>query len=139
MANNNKAKNIETPERMLQLFEAYVIATKSNPFIIKDWVGAAAFQVDRKKERPLTMEGFKNYLAANAVVYYLGDYFANTDNAYANYIPVCNMIKSRIRQDQIEGGMAMIYNPSITQRLNNLVEKTENKHEVTEIIIKHGN
>jgi hypothetical protein len=31
--------------------------------------------------------------------------------------------------------MAGIFNPSITQRLNNLVEKTENKHEVSEIKI----
>jgi hypothetical protein len=31
--------------------------------------------------------------------------------------------------------MAGIFNASITQRLNNLVEKTENKHEVSEIKI----
>ena len=30
-----------------------------------------------------------------------------------------------MRQDQIEGGMAGMYNPSITQRLNSLVEKTQ--------------
>jgi hypothetical protein len=33
--------------------------------------------------------------------------------------------------------MAMIYNPSITQRLNRLIEVTENSHEVKEIVIKH--
>jgi hypothetical protein len=30
-----------------------------------------------------------------------------------------------IRQDQIEGGMVGQYNPSITQRLNGLTEKTD--------------
>ena len=30
-----------------------------------------------------------------------------------------------IRQDQIEGGMSGIYNPSITQRLNGLTDKSE--------------
>jgi hypothetical protein len=32
--------------------------------------------------------------------------------------------------------MTMIYNPSITQRLNGLTEKTENKNENTNIEIK---
>jgi hypothetical protein len=39
---------------------------------------------------------------------------------------VCSRIKKSIRADQIKGGMAGIYNPSITQRLNNLVERQEN-------------
>jgi hypothetical protein len=30
-----------------------------------------------------------------------------------------------IRQDQIEGGMVGQFNPSITQRLNSLTEKTD--------------
>ena len=34
-------------------------------------------------------------------------------------------IKKAIRRDQIEGGMVGQYNPSITQRLNNLTEKTD--------------
>ena len=34
-------------------------------------------------------------------------------------------IKKEIRENQITGGMLGIYNPSITQRLNNLVEKVE--------------
>jgi len=38
---------------------------------------------------------------------------------------VCSRIKKSIRKDQIEGGMVGQYNPSITQRLNGLVEKQE--------------
>jgi hypothetical protein len=38
-----------------------------------------------------------------------------------------------IRNDQIDGGMVGQYNSSITQRLNGLVEKTENKNENTNI------
>ena len=36
----------------------------------------------------------------------------------------CSHIKELIRLDQISGGMAGIYNPSITQRLNGLKEET---------------
>ena len=52
-------------------------------------------------------------------------YFANSDNKYDDYLTICNNIREIIRQDQIEGGMAGIYNSSITQRLNNLVDKQE--------------
>ena len=64
-------------------------------------------------------------------------YFKNQDNAYTEYLPICSQIKREIRNDQIEGGMAGVYNPSITQRLNSLVEKSENKHEVAEIKITY--
>lgn len=61
---------------------------------------------------------------------------ANREGRYAEFVPICRTIKQRIRNDQIEGGMAGIYNPSITQRLNGLTEKTENenRNENTEIV-----
>jgi len=134
-----KSKYIAVAQ-MFELFEEYKISTKANPFIIVDWVGAGAKEVKRKKEKPLTMEGFENYVSAKGLVNDLGDYFANTDGAYKDYIPVCKRIKNIIRQDQIEGGMAQVYSASITARLNNLVEKTDNKHEVTSIeIIESAN
>jgi hypothetical protein len=59
----------------------------------------------------------------------VSDYFENKKDRYSEFIPICRALKKIIRQDQIEGGMAGIYNPSITQRLNGLTEKTENKNE----------
>lgn len=126
-----------TPALIWEHFEAYKAATKANPIIVKDWVGKDAVMVEREKERPLTLDGFENYLIDKNIVKWLGDYLNNKDQRYSNFTQVIARIKRVVRQDQIEGGMAMIYNPSITQRLNGLVEKTENKHEVSEIIIKH--
>jgi hypothetical protein len=65
------------------------------------------------------------YLYHNDITKNSFDYFNNKDGAYENYSMVCRAIKHEIRQHQIEGGMAGIYNPSITQRLNGLVEKQE--------------
>jgi hypothetical protein len=62
-------------------------------------------------------------------------YFSNREGRYEDFVGICTRIRKEIRDDQIKGGMAGIFNPSITQRLNNLVEKTENKHEVSEIKI----
>jgi hypothetical protein len=71
------------------------------------------------------MEGFENYCADNGIIQDLGHYFENRDERYSDYVAICSRIKRAIRQDQIEGGMVGQYNPSITQRLNNLVDKQE--------------
>lgn len=122
-----KNKYIESPEKMWEYFERYKKEVKQDVILVHDFVGKDAEEVYRRKERPLTLEGFENWCADNEIIEDLGHYFANTDNRYENYRTICSRIKKVIRQDQIEGGMAGIYNPSITQRLNNLVERTEVK------------
>ena len=120
-----KRKYIETPEKMWEHFVSYKKETKEKPIIVKDWVGKDAVDVYREKERPLTLEGFENWCADNDIIDSIDQYFANTDNRYSEYVGICSRIRKVIRQDQIEGGMVGIYNPSITQRLNGLVDKKE--------------
>lgn len=118
-----KHKYIETPEALLALFEAYVKDAKSRPFIVKDWVGGVGKEVYREKERPITLEGFRVY--AFKAIGCVKQYFDNPDGAYNEYLTICSHIKDMIRSEQIDGGMAGIYNPSITQRLNGLKENVE--------------
>ena len=127
-----REKYIESPEKMMEYFEAYKQQVKGNPITFTDWVGGMGMQVTREKERPLTMEGFENYLFVNGILADVSDYFENKQGRYAEYAPICRTIRKLIRQDQIEGGMAGIYNPSITQRLNGLVDKaeTDNKGDI---------
>jgi len=118
-----KHKYIETPEALLELFEAYKLETKQTPrkkmvFVGKD--GRSDFEL---LETPLTMEGFRVYSFMK--VGCIKHYFDNTDNRYNEYSTICSHIKDVIRNDQINGGMVGQYNPSITQRLNGLTEKTE--------------
>lgn len=135
-----KHKYIETPEKMWQLFLAYKEQLKANPIKVKDWVGKDGECVHREKERPATMEGFENYVEDQEVITDLGRYFANKNGVYDEYRTICSRIRRSIRQDQIEGGMVGIYNPSITQRLNGLVDKSETagQHEIT-IKVNRGN
>jgi len=121
-------KYIPTPEKMREHFLNYKKEVKGNPILVKDWVGKDADTVYREKEKPLTMEGFENWLFEQNIITDVSDYFENKDNRYSDFIPICSRIKRIIRQDQIEGGMAGIYNPSITQRLNGLVEKVQQEH-----------
>lgn len=126
-----KPKYIETPDKLWEYFEQYKKDTKSKPFLVKDWVGKDALDVYREKERPLTIEGFECWLADQDIISHLSDYFANSDNKYSEYSTICSRVKKAVRQDQIEGGMAGMYNPSITQRLNGLVEKTQTEVNIT--------
>lgn len=128
-----RPKIVESPEELWKWFEGYTKAIKANPFKVKDWVGKDADQVMREKERPLTMEGFENYVADVGGPWDLKDYFANSDNSYTEFSPICARIRREIKSDQIEGGMAGLYNPSITQRLNGLADKQEIKHDVYDV------
>lgn len=120
-----KHKYIETPEKMWEHFEAYAKEVKSKPFVKNGFAGKDAEEVMFKMERPLTLDGFEMYMFRKKIINDLGDYFSNKDNKYADFSTICARIRQAIRQDQIEGGMAGIYNPSITQRLNGLTEKIQ--------------
>lgn len=125
MAKMGRPKKIQSPEIMWELFQKYCIAAKEKPLKVHDFVGKDATEVYREKERPLTYEGFMNYLEDNGIITTPDHYFMNYEGRYADFIGVCSRIKRKIREDQIAGGMAGIYNPSITQRLNGLVDRSE--------------
>ena len=124
-----RPRNVETPEQMWELFCEYAAHIKRNPILKQDFVGKDGEEVYRKLEKPLTLDGFENY--CYDIVGCVEQYFKNQDGLYEQFIPICTRIRKEIRQDQITGGMAGIYNPSITQRLNGLTEKQELKHEGT--------
>jgi len=122
-----RTKLIETPEMLWQIFKEYRDYTKSRPRTNHVFVGKDGNDARQELERPLTMEGFRVYCFENHSC--VKHYFDNPDKRYDDYSTICSYIKDIVRQDQIEGGMVGQYNPSITQRLNGLVDKQQ--HEVT--------
>ena len=118
-----KHKYIETPEKLLELWDSYKLEVKSNPRYKYILSQKTSEMVAEPLERPLTMEGFRVYCFHKIGV--IKHYFDNTDNRYNEYSTICTHIKEMIRLDQIDGGMVGQYNSSITQRLNGLTEKTE--------------
>lgn len=118
-----RKKLIKTSIGMWDLFRQYNNEIKANPILVHDYVGKDGKEIWRRKERPLTMVGFENYVKQQGGPVSLDQYFANRDNRYAEFVSICSRIKKGIQADQIEGGMVGIYNPSITQRLNSLTEK----------------
>ena len=125
-----RKKYIETPEKMWELFEAYRKEVKSNPRKKHVFVGKDGVSDYELLERPLTLDGFECYCYDNEIISDLSQYFANTEGRYTDYQTICSRIRKTIKDDQIQGGMVGQYNPSITQRLNGLTDKSEVKTDV---------
>jgi hypothetical protein len=122
MAKVGRPRNVETPDDMILLFDEYVKSIV--PRVKIEYVGKDGERVETPLKTPLTFEGFKDYCFENNVGC-IEQYFVNQNEAFSEFISICSRIKNKIRRDQIEGGMVGQYNPSITQRLNNLKETTE--------------
>jgi len=123
-------KAIESPEKMMELFSAYKKKAKSNPILKHTFVGKDGKSVYEERERALTMEGFELYCFEQGIINDLGDYFSNKDERYSDFATICHTIRKAIREDQIQGGLAGVYNPSITQRLNGLTEKVQTEQNI---------
>jgi hypothetical protein len=120
-----RPRSFETPQDLWDAFVKYAEEVKANPRLKTVFVGKDGEQKLEPLQRPLTMEGFQLFLWDLDVRSGADEYFTNKDGKYDQFSEVCSRIKKSIRKDQIEGGMVGQYNPSITQRLNGLVEKQE--------------
>jgi hypothetical protein len=117
-----KPKLIETPEKLYAYFEEYKEYIKTNPRTIDKALQSGKIAKETLRV-PYTMDGFEVFCYQKGFT--VEHYFRNSNDSYGEYCTICLIIKKEIRQDQIEGGMVGQYNPSITQRLNNLTEKTD--------------
>jgi len=120
-----RPRKIESPELMQSLFDEYIEYAKANPILKHTFVGKDGKSVYEKRERALTMEGFELYCGNKGFTYDLSHYFSNFEQRYQDFVAICHAIRKAIREDQIQGGLAGVYNTSITQRLNGLTEKSE--------------
>ena len=115
----------KTPDELLKAWEEYKASLIEEA---KKWPRVQYVGKDGNKETdypklPLTLEGFNVWSFKNHGL--VKQYFLNQDGLYNDFITICSHIREEIRHDQITGGMLGEYNPSITQRLNGLTEKTQ--------------
>lgn len=119
----------KTPEELEIVWTSYKESLKQEAleWIKVQYVGKDGDRREDPMKLPYTMEGFEVYCYNNHGC--VNQYFDNKDGYYGDFVTICSHIKKEIRANQITGGLLGIYNPSITQRLNGLAEKSE----VTEI------
>lgn len=121
-----RPRNFKTPEDLLSAWESYKKARKKEavnwPKV--QYVGRDGQRVEDYPPMPLTMEGFSVFCYKNGLGT-IKQYFVNLNEEYCEYLTICSYIKEEIRENQITGGMLGVFNPSITQRLNNLKETSD--------------
>jgi benzoyl-CoA reductase/2-hydroxyglutaryl-CoA dehydratase subunit BcrC/BadD/HgdB len=115
-----------TEDDLLKVWNDYKddLEERSKEWEKVQYVGKDGERVVDHMKVPLTFEGFKRYCWDNKIGC-IEQYFTNQDNCYTDFIGVCSRIKTEIRENQIIGGLMGVWNPSITQRLNGLADKSE--------------
>jgi hypothetical protein len=115
----------KTPDELEAAFELFKedVATQSQEWLRVSYVGKEGDRKADPQKVPLTFEGFKRYCRKNYGE--IEQYFTNQADLYNDFVGICRAIKEEIRENQIIGGLLGFYNPSITQRLNNLVDKQD--------------
>jgi len=113
------------PDEMLKAWNEFKkdIEKQSENWLKVQYVGKDGDQKKDPQRPPYTMEGFKRFCYENYGE--VEQYFRNKDGYYEDFVVICSRIKNEIRENQVIGGMLGFYNPSITQRLNSLVDKQE--------------
>jgi hypothetical protein len=116
----------KTPDELFKAFQEYKEYLKEEglKWLKVQYVGKDGYRAEDAQKVPLTMEGFEIFCYDNYGC--VNQYFDNKQGYYDEFVTICSRIKTEIRQDQITGGLLGFYNPSITQRLNNLAEKVDN-------------
>ena len=120
-----KNKYIETPLKLLELFEHYVKHTKSNPRVENVLYQKTGEIIAIPRETPLSWIGFENWLFKNDIITELKSYEQNENKSYTEYLPIITRIKGFIYQDKVEGASVGIFNASIIARELGLKEQTD--------------
>lgn len=136
IGNSGKPKKWPTPELLQEAIDKYFKDTDDNPFIIDEYVGKEAIQVERKISRPYTVEGLCGVLGCDRMT--LLNY--KKEKGYEEYFGIINVCRRRVLQSQIEAGLAGVANSTVTKFVisNNseYKDKKVNEHELGEGIKK---
>lgn len=121
----------KTPEELESAWEEYKssLIEESKKWPKVQYVGKDGQRVEDYPILPITLDGFYVFCREkiNGKPRYgeVEQYFTNQDGLYNDFIGICRACKQERRNHQIIGGMIGAFNPSITQRLNGLIDKKE--------------
>jgi hypothetical protein len=129
--NVHPTRIFKTPNDLEAAFEEYKenVKKQSTEWQKVQYVGKDGQRVAEPTKVPYTMEGFERFCNKNYGC--VNHYFDNKEGYYDDFGTICSRVKKEIRENQIIGGMLGFYNPSITQRLNNLTDKQE--HTISDV------
>lgn len=120
-----KQKYIETPEKLWDLFKAYVQFEAENPMKRTDYVGKNGIAVKTELETPITFEGFECYLADRDVIQDLGDYSNAENESYAAYRPTITRIRKNCFVHNFKGAAVRLFDANLIAKKLGLIAKSE--------------
>lgn len=120
-----KQKYIETPEKLWELFLAYVEEEKNNPMLKREYVGKDGEPVDTKLQVPIIFEGFECYVANLGIIEDLGDYSKNKDDRYKSYAPIITRIRNNCFSQNFKGAAVGLFNANLIAKKLGIAEKIE--------------
>lgn len=128
----------QNEDQLYLAFENYKedLKDQANEWLKVQYVGKEGERVTDGLKVPMTLEGFERYCYTHHGC--VSQYFDNKDGYYTDFVAICSRIRKEIRENQIIGGLLGVYNPSITQRLNGLAEKTETKSDITVDVVDYS-
>jgi hypothetical protein len=125
-----KHKYIESPDKLWELFEAYVLNEKQNPMYKQEYVGKDGRTELTPLETPITFEGFECYLEDKGIINDLGNYSSNLNKAYTEYLPIITRIKRNCFVHNFRGASVGLFNANIIAKKLGLSEKVETQQTI---------
>lgn len=116
-----------SPDEMLLMFEEYKQWADANPVIKVECIKSGdmagkTFKV--KLQRPYNIWGFARYCKCSRQA--IQNYGSN--DIHKEFFGIYESITTEMTEQNIAGGMNGTYNPSLTARINGIVDKTELEH-----------
>lgn len=123
--NIHPTRIFKSPDDLEEAWTLYKLdlISQAEEWVKIQYVGKDGCRMTDAMKLPFTMEGFEVFCYKKYGC--IEQYFKNKDDYYDDFVPICSHIKKEIRSNQITGGLLGVYNPSITQRLNNLSDNTD--------------
>jgi hypothetical protein len=125
-----KHKYIETPEKLWELFESYVLHEKQNPMYKTEYVGKDGRTELTPLETPITFEGFECYLMDKGIIQDLGHYSNNKDERYSEYVTIITRIRKNCFVHNFRGASVGLFNANIIAKKLGLSEKVETQQTI---------
>lgn len=120
-----KQKYIETPEKLWELFCAYVEHERKSPMFKREYVGKDGEPVDTALQVPIIFEGFECWLADQGIISDLGDYSSNKGGAYDSYSTIITRIRNNCFSQNFKGAAVGLFNANLIAKKLGLADKID--------------
>ena len=123
-----RPKNLKSPKQLMEAAKEYFEWCDENPFKKQDFIRGgemAGSVVTLDVMRPYTWQGLEMWLYDKSIIAKLDDYRANKNGNYSEFSDTLMHITNIIREQQLTGGLADIFNSNLISRVLGLTEKSE--------------